>query len=214
MARRPTGQAQAVPEAFTRNWLLFVITGILWLLLGFMCLSYRAASVSIAVVFIAVVFWMASLSAFAVAAATRGGWRALAGVAGVLGSLAAVGALVWPDPTLLIVSVYVAWFLLIRGVFDVVVSLSHTEVRGWWLHLIAGIISIGLGAWAIGNPDRSVLLLITIIGIFAIFHGAAELTAGLQYRQLRRDMGLGAGPGPTRPVGETTRRLWGRIRGV
>jgi uncharacterized membrane protein HdeD (DUF308 family) len=178
-------------ETFTRTWWLFVVTGILWLLLGFLCLSYRAASVSIAVVFVAVVFWMGALSAFAVAAATDGGWRILAITTGVLATLAAVGDLVWPAPTLLIVSLYIAWFLLIRGIFDVVISLSHTGVRGWWLQLVSGILSIGLGAWAIGNPDRSVLLLITIIGIYAIFRGTAELMAGFHYRQVRQDMGLG-----------------------
>ena len=180
----------AVVDAFTGSWILFVITGILWLLLGFMCLSYRPASVSIVVVFIAIVFWMGALSAFALAVVTRGGWRIFTIVAGVLAALAGIGALVWPSPTLLIVSVFVAWYLLIRGVFDVVISLSHTSVRGWWLLLISGIISFGLGAWAIGNPDRSVLLLITIVGIFAIFHGVAELVAGLHYRQARREMGL------------------------
>jgi len=182
---------QAMVETFTGTWWLFVITGILWLVLGFLCLSYRAASVSIAVVFVAVVFWMGALSAFAVAAATQGGWRILAIATGVLATLAAVGDLVWPAPTLLIVSLYIAWFLLIRGIFDVVISLSHTDVRGWWLQLVSGILSIGLGAWAIGNPDRSVLLLITIIGIFAIFHGTAELMAGFHYRQMRNEMGIG-----------------------
>ena len=181
----------AVVDAFTGSWILFVITGILWLLLGFMCLSYRPASVSIVVVFIAIVFWMGALSAFALAVVTRGGWRIFTIVAGVLAALAGIGALVWPAPTLLIVSVFVAWYLLIRGVFDVVISLSHTSVRGWWLLLISGIISFGLGAWAIGNPDRSVLLLITIVGVFAIFHGVADLVAGFRFRQARRELGLG-----------------------
>ena len=180
----------AVVDAFTGSWILFVITGILWLLLGFMCLSYRPASVSIVVVLIAIVFAMGAVSCFALAALTQGGWRVFGIVAGIVALLAAVGALVWPSPTVLIVSVFVAWYLLIRGIFDVVISLSHTSVRGWWLLLISGIISFGLGAWAIGNPDRSVLLLITIVGIFAIFHGVAELVAGLHYRQARREMGL------------------------
>lgn len=196
MAKRaPTKKAaardpnRAAVETFTGSWILFVTTGILWLFLGFICLSYRPSSVSIVVVFIAIVFWMGSLSAFALAAASQGGWRIFAIAVGVLAALAAVGALVWPAPTLLIISVYVAWYLLIRGIFDVAISLSHTNVRGWWLLLISGIISFGLGAWAIGNPDRSVLLLITIVGIFAIFHGASELVAGLQMRQARQELG-------------------------
>ncbi len=46
----------------------------------------------------------------------------------------------------------------------------------------------GLGAWAIGNPDRSVLLLVTVIGIFAIFRGTADLIAGFQFLELRDEV--------------------------
>ncbi len=179
-----------VAEAFARGWFLFVITGILWLLLGFMVLSYRPASVSIAVVLIAIVFAMGALSSFAIATVFPGGLRIVGLVVGVLAVLAAIGALVWPSPTLLIVSVFVAWYLLLRGIFDVVVAFMNTGTRGWWLVLLAGVVGIALGAWAIGNPDRSVLLLITIIGIYAIFHGVAELMAGFQYRHLRHELGI------------------------
>ena len=54
--------------------------------------------------------------------------------------------------------------------------------------LIAGIISIGLGAWAIGNPERSVLLFVTIVGIWAIFKGAADLVAAFTYHSLKKDL--------------------------
>ena len=184
------GRGSEVAEFYARGWWLFAVTGTLWLLLGFMVLSYRPASISITVVFIAIVFWMGALSCFAVAAITRGGLRWLAVTVGILAALAGVGALVWPSPTVLIVSVFVAWYLLLRGLFDVVISLMNTAVRGWWILLLGGIISVALGAWAIGNPDRSVLLLVTIVGIYAIFHGTAELVAAFQYRHLRRELGI------------------------
>jgi uncharacterized membrane protein HdeD (DUF308 family) len=180
---------RGVAEAFASTWFLFVITGVLWLLLGFLVLSYRPTSVSIAVVFIAIVFAMGALSCFAIATVFSGGVRVLAIIGGVLAVLAAIGTLVWPSPTLLIVSVFVAWYLLVRGIFDVVIALTNTGTRGWWLVLLAGIAGIALGAWAIGNPDRSVLLLITIIGVYAIFHGVADLMAGFQYRRLRHELG-------------------------
>lgn len=53
---------------------------------------------------------------------------------------------------------------------------------------IAGLIGIVLGAWAIGNPDRSVLLIISIIGIWSIFKGAADLVAAFEYRSLKMDL--------------------------
>ena len=82
----------------------------------------------------------------------------------------------------------VAWYLLIRGIFDVVIALTHTHVRGWWMPLIAGVIGIALGAWAIGNPDRSVLLLVSIIGIWSIFKGVTDLMASFEYRRLGKEL--------------------------
>ena len=54
--------------------------------------------------------------------------------------------------------------------------------------LISGIIGIALGAWAIGNPDRSVLLFVTIIGIWCIFKGVADLVASFSYRSMNKDL--------------------------
>ncbi len=179
---------QAVAETYGRDWLLFVGSGILWLLIGFVALSYRPSSVSVAVIFIAVAFAMGAISAFVVASVLSGGWRALAITFGILASLAAVGALVWPAPTLLIVAIFVAWYLLFSGIFETAVALSNTDVRGWWIKLLGGIASIALGAWAIGNPDRSVLLLVTVIGVFAIFRGIADLVAGFQFREMRDEV--------------------------
>ena len=99
-----------------------------------------------------------------------------------------MGALVWPAPTLLIVAIFVAWYLLFSGIFETAVALSNTDVRGWWIKLLGGIASIALGAWAIGNPDRSVLLLVTVIGVFAIFRGIADLVAGFQFREMRDEV--------------------------
>src|SRR5215471_700225 len=101
-AARGTDPDREIVDAWTGSWFLFVITGILWLLLGFLCLSYRPSSVSIVVVFIAIVFWMGALASFALAVVTRGGWRIFAIVTAVLALGAGVGALVWPAPTVLI----------------------------------------------------------------------------------------------------------------
>ena len=148
----PVGDVrQAVAETYGRNWLLFVGSGMLWLLIGFVALSYRASSISVAVIFIAVVFSMGAISAFFVASALSGA-GALAITFGILASLAAVAALVWPAPTLLIVSIFVAWYLLFSGIFEVAVALSNTEFRGWWIRLFGGIASIALGTWGDWQP--------------------------------------------------------------
>ncbi|HXY92791.1 MAG TPA: DUF308 domain-containing protein [Acidimicrobiia bacterium] len=177
-----------VAKAYADKWWLFLVSGILWLLLGFVVLSLRPVSISVCVILIAVAFWLGAMTLFALAMVTSGGWRVLTIVAGILAIAAGVAAIVWPGPTIVVISIFVAWYLLIRGIFDVAISLSHTHVHGWWMMLIAGIIGIGLGAWAVGNPDRSVLLLVSIIGIWSIFKGAADLVAAFSYRSMKKEL--------------------------
>src|SRR5262249_22708283 len=119
---------------------------------------------------------------------SSGGWKVVAIVGGIIAIGAGIAALVWPEPTLVVLGVFVAWYLLIRGIFDITLALTHTHVRGWWLGLIAGIIGIALGACAIGNPDRSTLLLITIIGVWTIFKGVFDLVAAFHYRGLQHQL--------------------------
>jgi uncharacterized membrane protein HdeD (DUF308 family) len=178
----------AVRRAYASSWWMFLIAGILWLFFGFLVLSLRPASIAALVILIAIGFWLGALTQFLLATVTTGGWRVLTIIGGVLAIAAGIAALVWPEPTLVVVSVFVAWYLLVRGAFDVGISLSHTHVRGWWMGLIAGIIAIALGAWAIGNPDRSVLLVVTIVGIWAIFKGVTDLMAAFAFRDVKKEL--------------------------
>lgn len=181
-------EERAVAEAYARTWWLWLIAGLAWLALGFVVLSLRPASISVCAVLVAIAFWLGAVTQFALAVVLAGGWRWLAIIGAVLATAAGIVAVVWPHPTLVVISVFVAWYLLIRGIFDVCLALSHTHVRGWWMPLVAGIVGIGLGAWAIGNPDRSVLLLVSIIGIWAIFKGAADLVASFEYRRIGKEV--------------------------
>jgi uncharacterized membrane protein HdeD (DUF308 family) len=179
---------RAIAEAYADKWWVFLVSGILWLLLGFIVLSLRPASISVTVILIAVAFWLGAVTQFALAMVTTGGWRVLTIVSGILALAAGIAAIVWPGPTLVVISIFVAWYLLIRGAFDVGISLSHTHIHGWWMGLISGVISIALGAWAIGNPDRSVLLFVTIIGIWCIFKGVADLMGAFSYKNMKKEL--------------------------
>ncbi|MFN8027201.1 MAG: DUF308 domain-containing protein [Acidimicrobiia bacterium] len=179
-------EERAVAQAYASTWWLFMIVGILWLLLGFFILSLRPGSITAVAIIISIAFWLGAFAQFAVATVLQGGWRVFAIITGIVAIGAGIATIVWPGPTLVVLSVFVAWYLLIRGIFDVVIALSHTHVHGWWLGLVSGVIGIGLGAWAIGNPDRSVLLLVTIIGIWAIVKGVVDLVSAFRFRDLKK----------------------------
>jgi len=179
-------EERAVAQAYASTWWLFMIVGVLWLLLGFFILSLRPGSITAVAILISIAFWLGAFAQFAVALVLQGGWRVFAIICGILAIGAGIATIVWPGPTLVVLSVFVAWYLLIRGIFDSVIALTHTQVHGWWLGLVSGVIGIGLGAWAIGNPDRSVLLLVTIIGIWSIVKGVVDLVSAFRFRDLEK----------------------------
>jgi uncharacterized membrane protein HdeD (DUF308 family) len=177
-------EEEVVRDAFGTWWWLLVLSGILWLIFGFLVLSLRPGSISAVVIAISIAFWFGGITLFMIGGLLRGGWRWLAIIGGVVSIGAGIAAIAWPGPTLVVVSVFVAWYLLVRGLFDVAFALMHTHMRGWWIGLIGGIIGIGLGVWAIDSPERSVLLFVSIIGIWAIFKGVGDLISGFELRHL------------------------------
>ena len=93
----------------------------------------------------------------------------------------------WPDITLYVVSIMVAWYLVFFGVVHVISALAGPKLLWWWTRLLLGIAELVLGIWAVRSWERSLLTLVTLVGVWAICHGVNEIAAALAVRQARRD---------------------------
>ncbi|MEV0838543.1 DUF308 domain-containing protein [Actinocatenispora sera] len=195
-------------------WWLFLVTGIAWALLALAVLQFSLASVAAIAVLFGVVLLAAGLNEFLVAALHRH-WRWVHVALGVLFVAGAVAAFVWPGPTFVALSRILAWFLLFKGVFDVIDSLA-VRVELWWLRLIAGALEIALAFWAVSYTGRSALLLVAWVGIGAMMRGITEivfafdvraaLTAGTpvpESPQQQPSWPVNRPPAGTRPTGHT-----------
>ena len=79
--------------------------------------------------------------------------------------LGGIYALLRPLDTFLALAALVGWFLLFSGTFKIVTALAvHGAMPLWWVGLIAGIVEVLIGFWAIGYPGRSIWLLIIWVG--------------------------------------------------
>jgi len=139
-------------------------------------------------IFIGVSFLLSSLTWFlaaAVAVEGRGFWI----VGGVLGLAAAIIAFAYPDETLRVLSLLLGWFLLLGGLLQLVGALTHRSRELWWIGLIFGIVLFGLGAWAVGETDRSLALLATIVGVYCLLKGVLEVVVALRLRSLKHELG-------------------------
>ena len=75
-----------------------------------------------------------------------------------------------------------AFYLLFRGVFDVVVALMGRGRPLWWLTLGFGFIQILLAFWAAGNFGNKAFLLVVWVGASALAHGILQIVRAVELR--------------------------------
>jgi len=170
-------------RGLTSSWWLFLLIGILWILFGMFVLSYNVGSLLALAVFAGVTFVMTGITQ--IVSATRAHeWRWLYLIGGALSILVGIIAFVWPHRTLLVLAGILAWFLVFKGIVDIVGALSHHGRPYWWLGLILGVLELLLGVWAAGYPGRSLFVFVNLVGVYAVVYGFTELFAAFDLRGL------------------------------
>jgi uncharacterized membrane protein HdeD (DUF308 family) len=163
-------------------WWWYLILGILWTGLGMFVLSYRTGSLAVVVAFIGVAFLLGGVTQLVLASQVRE-WRGLLIVAGILGVAAGIMAFVWPGATLYVASTLVAWYLVVFGMVHVVSALAGPKLPWWWTRLLLGIAELVLGIWAVHSWQRSLVTLVTLVGVWAICHGVNEIFGAFALRE-------------------------------
>jgi uncharacterized membrane protein HdeD (DUF308 family) len=173
--------------ASARHWWLHLFGAALFLILGFIILGYDAQSLTVLSIFFGVSFLLSSLTWFlAASVADEGRWFWIIG--GVLGLVAAIVAFAYPDETVRVLSLLLGWFLLLAGLVQFIGALAHRDRELWWISLVFGILLFGLGAWAVGDSDRSLALLATIVGVYCVLKGVLDAVIALRLRRLKHEL--------------------------
>jgi hypothetical protein len=63
-----------------------------------------------------------------------------------------------------VVSLLVAWYLVLFGVFHLASGLAGPTLP-WWTGLLLGIAELVLGVWAVRSWQRSLFTLLTVVGV-------------------------------------------------
>jgi Short repeat of unknown function (DUF308) len=61
--------------------------------------------------------------------------------------------------------------------------LAGPKVEWWWTGLLLGIAELVLGVWAVRSWERSLLTLMTLVGVWAIVYGVNEIFAAFTLRE-------------------------------
>jgi uncharacterized membrane protein HdeD (DUF308 family) len=186
---RPSDTLRDTVRAGARDlsavWWWFLSLGILWTLFGTYVLSYRVGSLAAVAALVGVALLFGGLTQLAVATRVQS-WRWLFIMAGILGVAAGILTFVWPDITLYVVSILVAWYLVFFGILHLVGALAGPKLHYWWTQLLLGVAELALGVWAVRSWQRSLFTLVTLVGVWAIFHGVGEIFAAFSLREVGR----------------------------
>jgi len=175
-------------EQAARMWGWLLAAGIALVILGFCVFSIRADTLDVLGILAGIAFIFVGFNFIFASSAVEGGWRWFFIIGGIVGIAAGIVAFANPYNTVLALSMLVGWFLLIAGILDVIRAFMNTHRQYWWLGLIMGLIEIGLGAWAVNDVTNSVILLVTIIGVYCIVKGIAEIFLAFQLRAIKHEL--------------------------
>lgn len=162
-------------ELVTGAWWIYLIAGIAWLLLAFVVLTVEVATVWTVAILAAVAFIVGGIFELVLAAMVKK-WKWVHVTFGVLSIGAGIVAVVWPRQTFLVLAAVLAWYLLLIGIFEIIVSfMTRGEDELWWLRLVIGVIEVLIGFWAVAYIGRAVFLLVVWVAAAALARGLSDL---------------------------------------
>ena len=176
-----------VIEDAARHWWMFLLTGIAWLVFALLVFQWDYTTVYAVSYLFGVVALFAGANEFVQIAVSTTGWKIVHGILGVVFVLAGIWALVHPHNAFATLAALIGFFLLFKGIFDVMNAfMTKALFELWWLQLTIGILEIVLAFWVAGSFRQSAILLVAYVGLVALTRGITELFLAFKLRGLSR----------------------------
>lgn len=169
------------------KWGWFVALGIVMIFAGVCALGDTVLVTLLSVIFIGAVMVVSGIFQIIHAFANKG-WGAFL-FALACGALYVVGGfLIMREPVRgsILLTILLLFALAISGILRIAMAVRHRDVRGWWLLLLGGLISIGLAIILyLSLPWSGLWVLGTLIGVELLVQGITWTSLGFALRDMR-----------------------------
>ncbi len=169
------------------NWDMFLVRGILSILFGITTLLMPGITLVVLVALFGAYALVDGIFLSILALKNRKNdsdwWLML--LAGLVSTAAGIVTLVWPGITAAsLFYVIVAWAIL-TGIFEVIYAIRfRNEIKGEWLLVLDGVLSVAFGSLLIAQPGAGALAVVWLIGVYAIAYGAMLVVLAFRLRNL------------------------------
>lgn len=168
-------------ERLARNWTTLLLNGLVLIVAGVLIFSIDWSVESLST-FIGALFIFEGLWVMLTAGID---FRAANFVTGLLSVAAGVVIIAWPDPSLIVMGIFLGSWLIVIGTISVTGAFAARGVlEDWWLLLILGLSEVILGVLALADPGGTLAAIITVGGIWAIAIGAMRIVLAFQLKNL------------------------------
>ncbi|TDD76805.1 HdeD family acid-resistance protein [Actinomadura darangshiensis] len=173
-------------ELMTRHWWVLALRGAFAILFGIAAWVWPGITVWALVVLFGAYALVDGVIALAEAfRGTTGGPRGLLVLSGAAGIALGIVALVWPGITAFVLLMLIAAWAVATGVLEIVVAIAlRKELRGEWVYVLTGAISLIFGILLFAWPVSGAVAIVWLIGLFSILFGAAMLGVAFRLRKV------------------------------
>jgi uncharacterized membrane protein HdeD (DUF308 family) len=168
-------------------WWVFLLTGIAWLIIGWVVLRFTSTSVATVGVLLGVLFLLAAVNEFLMGSMGHS-WRWAHILLAIFFVAGAIWSFIHPFNAFWAIASIFGLLLIFKGTLDIISGVMTRDVNPtWWLGLLVGILELILGFWVSQQrfPARGALLLLWI-GFFALFRGISEIVMAFELRSRQR----------------------------
>lgn len=107
----------------------------------------------------------------------------------LLQGLAGIGAgivtFAWPGITAVALLAIIAVWAVLTGILEIVGAIRlRKEIKGEWLLILSGILSLVFAYILVSNPAAGALALVWVIGVYAVVFGILQMVLGVRVHRM------------------------------
>ncbi len=104
---------------------------------------------------------------------------------GLAGIAAGIVTFAWPAITAVALLAIIAVWAVVTGILEIVGAIRlRKEIRGEWVLVLSGILSLIFAYILFSNPAAGALALVWIIGIYAVVFGILQIVLGVRVHKM------------------------------
>jgi uncharacterized membrane protein HdeD (DUF308 family) len=170
-------------ERVARNWWVLLLDGMALIVAGVLIFSIDWSVRSLSI-FIGALFVLQGISTAFIRGLDRSAQTTNV-AAGLLSIAAGVAIMVWPDPGVTAVAIFLGAWLIVMGTVTVAGAFAGRDlIPHWWLWLILGLLEIPLGVLALAHPGETLAAVVTVAGIWAVAVGVMYVVISFEVKRL------------------------------